>query len=114
VSLEETIIGGAVTAVAAKLLEERPKGKKRAQELRERLDILEAERLILTIELRSALMRAAKKLLPQAIRQATGQVATAGHKGRKRQPGRAPSPALLRLIARLAMRNTQIERPPKP
>ena len=66
--------------------------------LRERLDILEAQRLVLTIELRGALLREAKKLLPQAIRQA---------KGNGKRPG---SPALLRLIARLAMRNTQIEK----
>jgi len=54
-----------------------------------------------TIELRSALLREAKKLLPQAIRQA---------KGEGKRPG---SPALLRLIARLAMRNTQIEKRPR-
>ena len=76
-----------------------------AKELKERLDILEAERLVLTIELRNELIRAARKLLPQAIRQAKGE-----GEGKDR---RTPSPSLLRLIARLAMRNTQIERVPK-
>jgi len=70
----------------------------KATDLRAHLTVLEAERLVLTIELRNALMREAKKLLPAAIRQARGW-----HK----RPG---SPALLRLIARLAMRPTDIDR----
>ncbi len=85
-----------------------------AKKIRERLDVLEAERLVLTIELRSELLRAAKDLLPEAIRQAKPQPAgSAGHgkSGRKKAtPARPGSPALLRLIARLAMRNTQIEK----
>jgi len=68
-----------------------------AQAIHERLQQLEAERLILTIEVRCELLRAAKKLLPQAVTQASAK--------------KNPSPALLRLIARLAMRNTQIEKP---
>jgi hypothetical protein len=81
-----------------------------AKKIRERLDILEAERLIITVELRTELIRAAKDLLPEAIRQAKPQPAgDAGH-GKKRTPARAGSPALLRLIARLAMRSTQIEK----
>jgi hypothetical protein len=104
-SLEETLIGAAVTAGVHKLMESAPKPtKQKAQQLRDRIDVLEAERLVLTIELRSALMREAKKLLPAAIRQARGDP-------KKRRPG---SPALLRLIARLAMRDTRIDRtPPK-
>ncbi len=70
-----------------------------ASKIGDRLDILEAERLILTIELRNELLRQAKKMLPAALRQA---------KGARGKPG---SPALLRLIARLAMRSTQIEKP---
>ncbi len=65
---------------------------------RDRLDVLEAERMILTVELRNDLIRAARKLLPLAITQARGW--------RKR----AGSPALLRLISRLAMRDVRIER----
>jgi hypothetical protein len=90
-----------------------------AQELRDRLDVLEAERLVLTIELRNALIRAAKKLLPRAIAQATGSASRrVGPKGTKgaqgtREPRLPPSPALLRLIARLAMRDTRIDRPRK-
>jgi hypothetical protein len=103
-SIEGSIIGGIVETAAKKIVEaatERPR-KKNVQELRDRLDILEAQRLVLTVELRSALMREAKKLLPQAIAQA---------KGKGNRPG---SPALLRLIARLAMRDTRIDRtPPK-
>jgi hypothetical protein len=71
----------------------------KAGKIGDRLDVLEAERLILTIELRNELLRHAKKMLPDALRQA---------RGKKGKPG---SPALLRLIARLAMRNTQIEKP---
>ena len=70
----------------------------KAKELRSRLDILEAERLVLTVELRNALIREAQRLLPQAIRQS---------KGTARRPG---SPALLRLIARLAMRSVHLEK----
>ncbi len=73
-----------------------------AKQIRERLDVLEAERLIITIELRTELLRAAKQLLPEALRQARPAGA-----GKNRRPG---SPALLRLIARLAMRSTQIEK----
>jgi hypothetical protein len=71
-----------------------------AEKIKERLDILEAERLILTIEVRNALLREAKKLLPAAIRQAKGK------------NGRVGSPALLRLIARIVMRSHQIEKKP--
>jgi hypothetical protein len=81
-------------------------------ELRDRLDILEAERLVLTIELRNDLIRAAKRLLPQAIAQAKGRPSKA--RGRGRGVRVPPSPALLRLIARLAMRDTRIDRPRKP
>lgn len=81
---------------------------KEADKIRERLDVLEAERLILTIELRSELLRAAKALLPEAIRQAKPRESFNLTTGKKsRQPG---SPALLRLISRLAMRNVQIEK----
>ena len=75
----------------------------KVKELQERLDVLEAERLVITIELRNALIRAASELLPEALRQAQGQPARG-----KRGP-RAGSPALLRLITRLAMRPTQID-----
>jgi hypothetical protein len=71
----------------------------KAQKLQERIDVLEAERLILTIEVRNELLRAAKNLLPEALRQAK----------RKKNP----TPALLRLIARLAMRPTQIDKAPR-
>ncbi len=64
----------------------------------EKLHQLDAERLVLTVELRCELIRAAKRLLPTAIREA------------RRRGG---SPALLRLITRLAMRPAQIERPRK-
>jgi len=79
-----------------------------ATELRDRLDILEAERLVITIELRNALLRAARKLLPRAIAQAEGRPSKA--RGRGRGARVPPSPALLRLIARLAMRDTRIDR----
>jgi len=103
-TLTETIIGAAVKSAADKLLEEKPRGngKKKAAELRERLEVLEAERLIHTVELRSELIKAAKELLPEAIRQAKPQGI-----GKSRRPG---SPALLRLISRLAMRDVRIDR----
>jgi hypothetical protein len=59
---------------------------------------------VLTIELRNALIRAAKDLLPLAIAQAKGTPADKG------KPARPASPALLRLITRLAMRPTQIDK----
>jgi len=62
----------------------------KAEKLKQHLDVLEAERLILTVELRNALVKEAKKLLPLAVKQATRK--------------KAPSPALLRLITRLAVR----------
>ena len=79
----------------------------KADKIRERLDILEAERLILTVELRTEILRAAKALLPEALRQARPQP---GRRSRGRwTPARPGSPALLRLITRLAMRPTQID-----
>jgi hypothetical protein len=76
-----------------------------AADIRDRLTKLEAERMILTTELRNALMRAAVSLLPEAIRQAKP------HPKRGTHPAKPGSPALLRLIARLAMRPMQIEKP---
>jgi hypothetical protein len=83
-----------------------------AQKLKEAIDALEAQRVVETIKLRNQLVTECQKLMPQAIEQARGK------KGRKRKDGtRSPdkpgSPALLRLIARVAMRPTQIERSPK-
>jgi hypothetical protein len=80
-----------------------------AAKIQKRLDQLEAERLILTIELRNALLRAANELLPTAIAQAKPQKASG--KAAKRKPARAGSPALLRLLTRLAMRPIHIEHP---
>ena len=76
-----------------------------AVRLKAELDRLEAERAILTIELRNELVRAAKQLLPEAIRQARP-----GRRRGKKQ-GRNSNPALLRLISRLAMRPIHIDRP---
>ena len=76
-----------------------------AAKIQKRLDQLEAERLILTIELRNSLLRAANELLPEAIRQAKPKP----KKGKR--TARAGSPALLRLLTRFAMRPIQIERP---
>ncbi len=72
------------------------------KEIADRLAVLDAERLILTVELRNALLTAATELLPEAIHQAKPQ-----GKGKSRRPG---SPALLRLIARLAMRDVRVDR----
>ena len=84
------------------------RGARSAEAIKDRLAILEAERLVLTIELRNALLRAANDLLPEAIRQAKPQRARG--RGAHRKPPRAGSPALLRLIARLAMRPLQLEK----
>ncbi len=59
--------------------------------------------------LRNALIREAAKLLPEAVRQAKPK----GGRKRKdgtRTPARAGRAALLRLIARLAMRDIRIDR----
>ena len=64
-----------------------------------------------TVKLRNALIREAARLLPEAIRQANPK----GGRKRKdgtRTPARAGSAALLRLIARLAMRDVRLDRPP--
>ena len=70
--------------------------KDTATKLKAHLDVLEAERLVLTVELRNALIKEAKRLLPLAIQQAS----------RKKNP----SPALLRLITRLAVRPLALSR----
>jgi hypothetical protein len=62
------------------------------------VEVLEAERAIETVKLRNKLVKACAELLATAIEQAKPQ-------GKK--PGSA---ALLRLISRIAMRPTQIER----
>ncbi len=67
------------------------------------------ERLVETVKLRNALIREAAKLLLEAIRQAKPK----GGRKRKdgtRTPARAGSAALLRLIARLAMRDIRLDR----
>jgi hypothetical protein len=85
--------------------------RKTAAKLKEEIDRLEAERLLLTIELRNQLIRAAKELLPEAIEQAKPRTVMNISTGKStKTPG---SPALLRLITRLAMRPTQIERSKK-
>jgi hypothetical protein len=74
----------------------------KASELKQEMDILEAERTVLTIRLRNALIKEATELLPEAVRQSKPHGS-----GKKRRPG---SPALLRLITRMAMRPLQVER----
>ena len=82
-----------------------------AATIKARLDQLDAERLILTTELRNELIRAAKELLPEAIRQAKPQRPEG--RGKHKRPAKNGSPALLRLITRMAMRPTQIDKRPK-
>ena len=53
-----------------------------ATTIKQKLDLLEAERLILTVELRNALVKEAKRLLPLAISQAS----------RKKNPSPSPAP----------------------
>jgi len=85
----------------------------KAKELSGRLDQLEAERLVLTIELRCELLRVAKQLLPEAIEQAKPKKSTRLNMrtGKTKDTYKPGSPALLRLITRLAMRPVQIVRP---
>ena len=64
--------------------------------------------MVETVKLRAALIKAAAELLPEAIRQAKPR------RRSKKNPSPKPgSPALLRLIARLAMRPAQIDKPRK-
>jgi hypothetical protein len=72
------------------------------QELTEALEVLEAERLVATVKLRSELLTACQQLLPAAIEQAKPQGA-----GKNKRPGNA---SLLRLIARVAMRDVKLDR----
>lgn len=73
--------------------------KPRTKSILDELDILDAERLIGIARLRLRVLRAAEQLLPLAIKQCTDK--------------KRPSPALLRLIARLATQRTLRDRPPK-
>jgi len=74
----------------------------KAREITDAIAALEAERVIETVKLRSALIKAAAELLPEAVRQAKPHGT-----GKQRRPGSA---ALLRLIARLAMRPARIDK----
>lgn len=99
-SIEESLVGAAAGEVAKRIIDaatQKSASKKKAASLLESVEALEAERLVLTIEVRCALLRECKKLLPAAIRQA---------KGKGNKPG---SPALLRLISRLVFRNVNLE-----
>lgn len=78
------------------------------RKVKDALDTLEAERLIETVKLRNELVREARALLPLAIRQAKP-----GRRSKKFPHGRPGSPALLRLIARLAMRDVRLDKSPK-
>ena len=86
--------------------------EKRTRELIEALDTLEAERLVETVKLRCELVKQCAALLPEAIRQAKPKRG-AKRKDGTRSPARPGSAALLRLIARVAMRDVRIDRPPK-
>ncbi len=62
-----------------------------------------------TVKLRNALIRHCAALLPEAVRQAKPR----GGRKRKdgtRTPARAGSASLLRLIARVAMRDVRLDR----
>jgi hypothetical protein len=76
-----------------------------AADIRDRLTKLEAERMILATELRNALTRAAVELLPLAVRQAQPTPK------RGKRAAKQGSPALLRLISRIALRPLHLERP---
>jgi hypothetical protein len=66
------------------------------------IEALEAERVVETVQLRSELVKAARELLPEAIKQAKPH-----GEGKHRTPGNA---SLLRLISRIAMRDVRIDR----
>lgn len=72
-----------------------------ADAIRDRLDVANAETLLLKAELRCKLLQEAQELLPEAIRQAK---AKGKHRG---------SPALLRLISGMVFRNTRVDAPTK-
>jgi hypothetical protein len=74
---------------------------KREQTIRQKFDILEAERMTLMLELGNTVLQAAIDLLPETIRQAKGS----------QKPTR--SPVLRTLITRPAMRPSQIGKPRK-
>jgi hypothetical protein len=107
VSLEEAALSGIVGAGAKKLLDTldpTPKhgDKRAAQAIRDRLDVADAQTLLLKAELRCALLQEAKELLPEAVRQAKPH-----KRGKHHNPG---SPALLRLISSMVFRNIQADR----
>ena len=78
--------------------------------LHEQILDAESDRLVSTVELRHALIEAAKELLPEAVRQAKPQQHRVRDRNGKLRVRRSNgSPALLRLIARIAMRPVRIE-----
>lgn len=86
--------------------------EKRTKQLTDALDTLEAERLIETVKLRCELVKQCAVLLPDAIRQAKPKRASKRKDG-TRSPARPGSPALLRLISRVAMRDVRLDKSPK-
>ena len=76
------------------------------KKLAESLEALEAERIALQVQLRGELIQAARDLLPQAITQARGLAKPCKECG---WTGNS-SPALLRLISRLGMRDAAIDK----
>lgn len=109
-SIEEAAVSGAIGAGVKAIADAFSSPTKTPRDLRARLDILEAERLVLTIEARNELIRQCKALLPDAIRQAKGKTVRTG-KGKNRRTEQRPGNAgLLRLISRTIMRNVTTER----
>ncbi len=68
------------------------------ERLMHELELLEAQRPVATAKLRTKLLHHAEDLLDEAVAQA------------RSKDGRPGSPALLRLIARLAMRDVKLDR----
>lgn len=109
-SLEESAVAGIAGAGAKAIIEAvldtpaKP-SKRAAQAIRDRLDVADAQTLLLKAELRCKLLQEAQELLPEAIRQAKPH-----KRGKHHNPG---SPALLRLISSMVFRNIQADRKKK-
>ena len=81
-----------------------------AKKLADSLEALEAERIALQVGLRCDLIKAARELLDSAIAQAAAKPLNCKHCGKICGHTAAGTPALLRIISRLAMRDAAIDK----
>ena len=80
------------------------------KELADAMAIVEAERMVETVKLRSEVVTACRNLLPEAIRQAKPKKARKSRDGQHIIPGRPGDPRLLKLIKEIVMQPADVDR----